>query len=259
MSSWSRLATQLADLPAGAAVLEVGTGGGALFGYLLDLLDRPGASWRLVTADCSAAACAAARARLASHPRVAAKVQVIHADVVEMACGGLPGGFDIVVASALLSAVPMASRWSQDRVIAALAGQVAVGGWLLVEDYLPLAPPGSLTVSAQATAQDLWRLHKALAELAGGRHYEELSPKYVADRLCEAGLQIVECGVDERLLPRPLDLGELFEHGGGRRPEGLDPVLWAALDRYRRDLVRRLGTEGAVQWSGWFRLVARKL
>lgn len=259
MDTWPRLGTLLAGLPAGATVLEVGTGGGAFFSHLLDLLDRPNASWRLVTADCSAAACASARERLASRPRLAREVDIIHMDVAEMVPGGSSRGFDIVVASALLSAVPVASRWSQDRVIAALAGQVGAGGWLLVEDYLPLAPPGSLATSASSTAQDLWRLHKALAALAGRRHYEELGPRYVVDRLGEAGLQVVECGVDERLLPRSLDLEELLELGGGRRPDGLDPALWAALDRYRRDLVRRLGCEGAVQWSGWFRLVARKL
>ncbi len=50
MINWLRLESLLQLLAPGTAVLGVGTGGGAFFGYLLDLLAQPGASPLLIVA-----------------------------------------------------------------------------------------------------------------------------------------------------------------------------------------------------------------
>jgi len=266
---WPQLDGLIAALPAEAAVLEVGTGHGALLGYLLSLLGS-GGRFRLTTIDSSPDAATAAMARLGSTAAaVRQRVTVKQADVVDFAAAPAHiASYPLVVASALLSAVPLTRAWSLDDVVLSLAVLVKPGGTLLLEDYLPLAPSSTAgaagngqadTLAAARAARELWRWYKAVAELDGLPHYEEVPPAWVRKRLLEHGFCAVEVSTDERQVSRGLDDLRVLDAERLARPESIDPALWFALDRYRRDRLRVLADAGGlVQWSGWYRIRATR-
>jgi len=269
VTGWPQLDSVVAGLLADDTVLEVGTGHGALLGELLSLLGD-GGGWRLVTIDVSSHAVAAAAARLRPTPAaVRRRVTVKQADVLDFAATPANNGdFAVVVASALLSAVPLARAWSLDDVLTSLATLVRPGGTLLLEDYLPLAPSMSAGASesdqtdefcAARAARELWRWYKAVAELDGAPHYDEVPPAWVRARLLERGFHTVEVSTDDRQGPRGLDDLRLLDAERLVRPESVDQALWFALDRYRRDRLRLLAAGGGlVQWSGWYRICATR-
>jgi SAM-dependent methyltransferase len=265
---WPQLESLVAGLSVDARVLEVGTGQGALLGHLLSLLG--GGSWRLVTIDVAPHAIAAAEARLrAAAAAVRERVVVKQADVLDFAATPAnQGDFAVVVASALLSAVPLTRAWSLNDVLASLAKLVGPDGILLLEDYLPLAPAIAACATgndhvdglcAARAAREIWRWYKAVAELDGAPHYEEVPPSWVRTRLLEHGFRAVEVSTDDRQVPRGRDDLRLLAAEQLARPESIDQALWFALDRYRRDRLRVLvDAGGLVQWSGWYRICATR-
>jgi hypothetical protein len=84
-------------------------------------------------------------------------------------------------------------------------------------------------------------------------------PAWVEARLRERGFQTVRIASDDRLQPRGLaDLKGLATEKAAR-PAGVDEGLWFALDRYRRDRLQAVAAAGGLlQWSGWYRISARR-
>jgi len=244
-----------------AEVLEAGTGQGGMLSYLLELLAQSRSTWRLTTVDVSPSAAEAARRRIGRLPSsLAARVTVTCEDVVNVSLRA-GAAYDVVVASALLSAVPLHRPFAQERVLASLARLVRPGGRLFVEDYLPLAYPSGPTgdpADPAETARALWRLDQAVAVLAGRPHYAEIPAAEVRQRLREMGFD-VEVSLDERQAGRSDEALLGVMRSSMERPVHLDEALWAALDRYRRRLLATIADTGLVQWSGWYRLSAVKL
>lgn len=268
---WPDLEAALSVLGPAADVLEVGTGHGAMFGRLLGLL-RQGARWRLTTIDADAAAVDAAQARVAALPAgIRRRVTARRSEIVDFASAGASGAsgapFHVVIASALLSAVPLVRPWGLLDVLAAMSALVAPGGMLFLEDYLPLAAPetaaapaacGDGQTAAIATAA-LWRLYKAIAELSGTAHYQEVPPAWVAARLGDLGFGDVQVSTDERRQRRaPEELAGLVAQTV-KRPAAIEEGLWFALDRCRRAQLEAIAAAGGlVQWSGWYRIRATR-
>lgn len=265
MRDWPELAEAVAALGERDRVLEAGTGRGSLFAYLLRLLDsrRQRDPFRplpqLVSVDIDPAAVAAALDRRLRFPvQTACAVKVVEADLCSYV--GKPGPrFNLLCASAFLSAVPRAGEPGLDRVLESFREALVPGGRLLIEDYLPLRParPSTAPPDAAELAQMLWRLDKAIAELSGRRHHQEWPPAWLAGRLEATGFSSVNWVADERQHPRSDEtLAELLESATPVRPQACDPALWLALDRHRRDLLSQIAAHGLVQWSGSYRLSA---
>lgn len=132
-AEWRRLEDQhalwrdtiLADLRSlglgeGMRVLDAGCGVGSL---LADLAVLVGPTGEAVGVERDVEAASVARARFAE----AGHVRVIGGDLTE---GPLPGGFDVVVSRWVLSFLP-----DVEGVVHRLAGCLAPGGALLVQDY----------------------------------------------------------------------------------------------------------------------------
>ncbi len=278
---WPELANALHGLGAGARVAEIGTGHGALFAYLLELL-RVSRQWRLATVDIAPEPVAAALHRIGDLPkRYRSRVTAIQRDATELARDpAFHGRFSIVCSSALLSALPLAKPWAAGEILRACRDLLCPGGMLFIEDYLPLPPARPLQPStplpsagqpagspagagrpgptvAPEVARALWRLDKAVAELAGLAHYVEVPPEWVASRLGELGFGEVRVSMDERQEMRGGEELAAYLRLPAERPGALDPSLWLALDRYRRDLLALAASEGLAQWSGSYRVSAR--
>jgi hypothetical protein len=129
---WPELVAAVAALDSADAVLEAGTGSGAMFRHLLRLLCA-GGEWTLTTVDADRAALDFARTRIGRLPRAARqRVTMVEADLVDYARGRAavqPRGYRVVVASALLSAVPHVRPWGAYDVLASLASLVAAEGF----------------------------------------------------------------------------------------------------------------------------------
>jgi len=255
---WPELESAVTSLASGATILELGTGQGSMFRYLAGLLARnPGCS--LLTLDADPRAAEGARRHLRTLPPVLRqRISAVSAEIVDWA-GSQRSSCHLVVASAFLSAVPLTRPFGLDEVIEAIGTLLLPSGMLFLEDYLPLPPPG-LSAEAGSWACALWRWYKALAELAGLPHHVEWPPSWVAARLRERGFTCIRWVADERQ-PIRSDASWQAVVGGQcpGRPPGIDDGLWFALDRYRRDLEARIGRCGLVQWSGSYRLRARRI
>jgi SAM-dependent methyltransferase len=238
-------------------MLEVGTGQGSMLSYLIGLLGSS-RSITLTTVDIDPQACARARERLSARRHsLRSRVEVVQADVVDWAPAE-QGVFGLAVASALLSAVPLARPFGTEPVLEAIGTALRSGGLLFLQDYLPLPPPGS-QAGAAALASAIWRWHKAVAELSGIPHYAELPVQWVSAALELRGFTDIRWVADDRRVPRSASCcGALLSEEGPTRQHCLDEAIWSAMDRYRRDLLRKLAEQGLVQWSGSYRLTARK-
>jgi SAM-dependent methyltransferase len=265
VTNWPELEERVGALGPEGRILEAGTGRGALLTYLLDLLEEGGHRSpaprlpKLVSADIDPAAVSAARNLLARRgAAVRSAVQLVEADITELVRRPGPR-FSLLVTSAFLSAVPLWDKFGLDRVLAAFRQALLPGGRLLIEDYLPLKPPtpAGLPPDAAELARRLWRLDRAAAELNGAPHHEELPPSWLAGRLKAHGFANVSWVFDERQQPRSDDtLAEVLQAAPRSRPAAVDPALWLALDRYRRDLYAQISRQGLTQWSGSFRMSA---
>ncbi len=275
---WPELSKAVAALSGPAEVIEVGTGRGALFSYLVDLLAAGRGNWRLITIDLARGPVDSATAKVRTMPGpVRNRLRAIQADVLRLAADpAYQSRFSLICASALLSAVPLARPWGVGDVLRACRDMLAPGGMLFLEDYLPLppasqisavpiaAPAGTPVAAAGPTgaadvARALWRWYKAVAELCGLPHYTEVPPGWLVARLGELGFDRVRVSMDERQEQRGGE--ELWEYlrEPVSSPPALDERLWMALDRYRRDLLARTAASGLVQWSGAYRVSARRL
>lgn len=109
-----------AGLTDGSRVIDVGCGIGSLTADLEAIVGRSG---RVIGLERDAEAAEVAKERFASNHRVT----ILRGDLLNAA---IPGTFDIVVCRWVLSFVP-----ELDRAIERLAGLVAPGGALVVQDY----------------------------------------------------------------------------------------------------------------------------
>jgi SAM-dependent methyltransferase len=121
------LSEQLADLPAGAVVLDVGCGNGY---SVIRLAERhPGLSF--VGGDYAAGMVEQAQRSLRDHPQLEGRVRFEEMDVLEIP---LDHAFDVVITDRCLINLP--SFDEQRRAIARIAGVVRAGGrYLAVENF----------------------------------------------------------------------------------------------------------------------------
>ena len=165
----------------GVRCLEVGAGGESVVRWLGE---RVGPSGRVLATDID--------------PRWLAALSLPNVEVRrhDIACDPLPsGGFDVIHARLVLSHVPRC-----EEALARMAGALAPGGWILVEDFDSDLVPEACWDAADAGGALANKVRQAFRELLG-RRGADLQLGRKLPRLLEAQ-SLVDVGADGHLTVR---------------------------------------------------------
>jgi ubiquinone/menaquinone biosynthesis C-methylase UbiE len=112
---------------------------------------------------------------------------------------------DAIVSHSTVSSIPPETPFMVLQVFREFFRVLKPEGILLIIDYYPLES-AAVRSRADEIAQEAWRTYKAVAELVGDHHHEELPPQWMCERLKDMGFKDV---YHEKISDR--ELSESFE------------------------------------------------
>ncbi|MBU6996958.1 MAG: methyltransferase domain-containing protein [Theionarchaea archaeon] len=112
---------------------------------------------------------------------------------------------DTIVSHSTISSIPAETPFKVQQVFKEFFRVLNPGGILLIIDYYPLES-AAVRTKADEIAQDAWRTYKAVAELVGDHHHEEVPPEWVCETLRDTGFKDV---YHEKISER--ELSDTFE------------------------------------------------
>ncbi|MGC1119725.1 MAG: methyltransferase domain-containing protein [Candidatus Methanofastidiosia archaeon] len=95
---------------------------------------------------------------------------------------------DAIVSHSTVSSIPAETPFRVLQVFKEFFRVLKPDGILLIIDYYPLES-AAVKNKADEIAQDAWRTYKAVAELVGDHHHEELPPEWVCEILKDIGFK----------------------------------------------------------------------
>jgi ubiquinone/menaquinone biosynthesis C-methylase UbiE len=112
---------------------------------------------------------------------------------------------DAIVSHSTVSSIPAETPFMVLQVLREFFRVLKPDGILLIIDYYPLES-AAVKREADEIAQEAWRTYKAVAELVGDHHHEELPPEWICETLRDIGFKNVH---HEKISER--ELSETFE------------------------------------------------
>ncbi|MBU7038782.1 MAG: class I SAM-dependent methyltransferase [Theionarchaea archaeon] len=117
---------------------------------------------------------------------------------------------DAIVSHSTVSSIPAETPFKVLQVFKEFFRVLKPDGILLIIDYYPLES-AAVKNKADEIAQDAWRVYKAVAELVGDHHHEELPPEWICETLHDIGFKDIS---HEKISERKLSesFGEYIEN-----------------------------------------------
>jgi ubiquinone/menaquinone biosynthesis C-methylase UbiE len=112
---------------------------------------------------------------------------------------------DAIVSHATVSSIPSETPFVLSRVLEEFYRVLTPNGAMIIIDYYPL-DESNIETEADRIAQEAWRVYKAVAELVGDSHHEEIQPQRIIEML--EGIGFIDCTVkkiSERMLSTTFD------------------------------------------------------
>lgn len=234
------VAETLKEVVKDGLILEVGTG----FSHMTEVLSDYGLN--VITVDVEKENLEACKEELGY------QVEVVSCD-----CTALPfreNSFRAVVADQLISSLQEVRPFSHLKFLSEVKRVLSRGGLLFLIDYgeeeEPLSRRDEIAIKA-------WRLYKAVMDLLGEKHYEEVPLDVLVYWLKQAGFEVI---AKERVMERKeMDWKEDFIDFVENLLELLDeldePLRNAFLEEVKR-LALEARREGVSSWSDLYMIVA---
>lgn len=163
---------------------------------------------------------------------------------------------DAIISHATLSSVPAETPFMLYDVFKEFYRVLKPHGFILIFDYYPLKE-AAIRRKADKIAEEAWRTYKAVAELLGDYHHEELPPEWVCKTLTEVGFQDVKSEkVSERRLSETF--GEYVENMLDYVKEIEDKELRKAFKKKVQHLARDAKKYGKSDYSDTYGVWGRK-
>jgi ubiquinone/menaquinone biosynthesis C-methylase UbiE len=163
---------------------------------------------------------------------------------------------DAIVSHATLSSIPAETPYILHNVFKEFYRVLKPHGFILIFDYYPLKE-ALIKGKADKIAEEAWRTYKAVAELLGDYHHEELPPEWVCKTLSEVGFTNVTCEkVSERRLSETF--GEYVENMLEYVKEIEDTGLRKAFEKKVQHLAKDAKKYGKSDYSDTYGVWGRK-
>ncbi|MBU7016581.1 MAG: methyltransferase domain-containing protein [Theionarchaea archaeon] len=163
---------------------------------------------------------------------------------------------DAIVSHATLSSIPSETPCMLYDVFKEFYRILKPQGFILIFDYYPLEEAATRG-KADKIAEEAWRTYKAVAELLGDYHHEELPPEWVCKTLAEVGFQDVTYEkVSERRLSETF--GEYVENMLEYVKEIEDKGLRNAFEKKVQQLAKDAKKYGKSDYSDTYGVWGRK-
>ena len=163
---------------------------------------------------------------------------------------------DAIVSHATVSSIPSETPFMLYNVFREFYRVLIPQGFILIFDYYPLEE-AVIKGKADKIAEEAWRTYKAVAELLGDYHHEELPPEWVCKTLTEVGFTDVSYKkVSERRLSETF--GEYVENMLEYIKDIKDKGLRKAFEKKIKHLAKDAKKYGKSDYSDTYGIWGRK-